>query len=899
MAGYLGTLFMANVGMRLLLPPRGEYNKAATNFGQMVQKVQKTATRFYRGSSTESTRSLSKALGGAARISQKFGKQTSENTVRGLSRTLSKISTMTNSRIKSMSTLSSKQTQHAMTSPTGRQTSLWMGAQKFGTVFKDNLAQMAINAENAQLRMQRLGWSTVRLADNLAGPVANGFAIFRNALGISVTMITTMGYAISGLASGFAQFEKELINANSIWQESNEVLFEISDRVIKFGEDYGVAYDNASRVLYQFASAGLEAAEAQAVLNDVLILTMAVQGDANTIGKLTVQTIKGFGLEMSDAGVLTDKFAHAINASLIEYQDLASAIKFALPFFAATNQNVDQLLGSIQILTDRALEAGIAGRGLRQALAEFAEGAEDATRKFSKMGVKVVDAQGNFLKMTEIARNFSNAVGTEIANDTELLTALIEDLNIRGATAFIHLVQNVDEFEQAVSELAGSQGAANEMAMIQQNSLVMQIQLLKNAAKEVFFLSEEQYVANGYMNEFDMNLKNLIMNFKELFITELPDGTKELTEFSYQLRDLVNTVLIEFAELTEGLIKTLVKMNEQGKSLKSVIEMLFLPLKMVNTALVISDKILGPIGGSGLVMKYYMLSLVFTRMGAAMLMAANSMQYLVNVIASGSDTIKQVLGWVLMLTALIPGGQGISLGARGMGSMALRTGAQKGAKGVAQGGRMKEYLGGVNIRGRNIGGQAVREPYVEGVRGLGLGSQKGQLSQVGKWSPPAARTPSGELFKTRESIMATERLKLETAGGTGIRGNQYMNAQERLERATAIRLRQQAKTGVYTTGTFRTAGRRAREEWEAKFIRQLMMGQFMRAGLLGAVGAQSAFGANITGYNQNYAYDPMLAQMSTSSTLGTGVGGQDLYIDNATISTSNFQDLFYNSTQRG
>ena len=93
-------------------------------------------------------------------------------------------------------------------------------------------------------------------------------------------------------------------------------------------------------------------------------------------------------------------------------------------------------------MSDRALEAVIAGRGLRQALAEFAEGAEDSTRKFAEMGVTVTDAQGNFLQMTEIARNFSDVIGTNIANDTELLTSLIDDLNIRGATAFIHLVQN-------------------------------------------------------------------------------------------------------------------------------------------------------------------------------------------------------------------------------------------------------------------------------------------------------------------------------------------------------------------------------------------------------------------------------------------------------------------------
>ena len=71
--------------------------------------------------------------------------------------------------------------------------------------------------------------------------------------------------------------------------------------------------------------------------------------------------------------------------------------------------------------------------------------------------------------MTEIARNFANVIGGSVANDTELLTSLIDDLNIRGATAFIHLVQNVDEFEQAVAELSNSQGASAKMAEMQQD----------------------------------------------------------------------------------------------------------------------------------------------------------------------------------------------------------------------------------------------------------------------------------------------------------------------------------------------------------------------------------------------------------------------------------------------
>jgi hypothetical protein len=51
---------------------------------------------------------------------------------------------------------------------------------------------------------------------------------------------------------------------------------------------------------------------------------------------------------------------------------------------------------------------------------------------------------------------------------------------------------------------------------------------------------------------------------------------------------------------------------------------------------------------------------------------------------------------------------------------------------------------------------------------------------------------------------------------------------------------------------------------------------------------------NSWGIGQNRASDPMMAQMSASSNMSSG---QDLYIANANIGSTNLQDLFYNSDQ--
>ena len=875
MAGYLGTLFMANVGMRLVLPSKSEYNRASQNFGSMVANITQKQKAYFNAASRGNVTSLRKTMQANQKLAEDYSKKQSEGVIRRLQKNLNQIRRLTKGSIsgiaggasyagKSVTRLSGLVSRMPSAPGAGASDA---AKKTFAAKYAQDLKAVEVELRKLEIAQAAANRQFIKGGEAIQSVANYMIGTFRSALATSVTLLTTVSYTIKGLAADFTTFERELINANSIWQETNETLYEISDRVIKFGEEYGIAYDNASRVLYQFASAGLEAAEAQAVLNDVLILSMAVQGDANTIGKLTVQTIKGFGMEMSDAGVLTDKFAHAINASLIEYQDLASAIKFALPFFAATNQNVDQLLGSIQILTDRALEAGIAGRGLRQALAEFAEGAEDATRKFSEMGVKVVDAQGNFLQMTEIARNFADAIGTDIANDTELLTALIDDLNIRGATAFIHLVQNVDEFEQAVSELAGSQGAAAKMADIQQNSLAMLTQKMRNAMKEVFFLSDAQYVANGYMNQFDKELKDLILDFTELFIVELPDGTKNLTQFSYDLRDTVLVTLQGFGELMEGLVKKLVSMTQQGFRLTDMARTLFYPLQVIETTLSGIDWILGPFGemGTGLIFKFGALSMMFGTTAAAAIILGDAIAALLNKVEAIGDSV----GFIIMLASLVYTGGGSALAMRGAGAASMRGAGTLGTKGVFKG---KKYAGSVDD----------------------LLAKKG-------WR--------GGLDKTDEAFgTVVDPNIIAGKAGTGYRS--LGSFQRESARHNLLRKGQQ---NILDYGAPSPIARYYAQS--ARHYKPTQLGYDMRAGLLqhaddyaraegmrrmkwGAVGTYAGYKSWRYDGSQSFASSAMRAQMDSSS-YQSGGGAQDLYINNAYVESNNFKDLFYSSNELG
>jgi TP901 family phage tail tape measure protein len=445
-------------------------------------------------------------------------------------------------------------------------------------------AQMAARILNQELQKNRINFKMMKQAaqevnmqlNQMASQITMGLT---QALMTSTMLMVGLGFQVSKLASEFQEFEQELRNANSIWQTTNDVLYEASDTILKFGTNYGITLQDATEGLYQMASAGLSANESQEMLQATLRLSMAVQGDHEALAKLTIQVLKGFGKEMSEAAAETDKMAYAINKSLIQWEDLASGVKFAMPFFVSMNQETEQLYGALEVLADRALEAGISGRGLRQALAQFAKHAEDNTAAFNKMGIATQDANGEFLQLTEIASNFAEAFGDSYT-DAEMMTQLLEDFNVRGATAFVHLVQNAEEFNFRVNDLVNSTGAAKEMADKQNESIKNQVQIMKNAFKATLFASDATYEHLGAMNELDYLLKVLVTDFRDFMFIQTETGLI-LSKNGETIKNLIIGALKEFILLFRVLYKAFQRMNPTTEEFVGIMHALTLPLKIV------------------------------------------------------------------------------------------------------------------------------------------------------------------------------------------------------------------------------------------------------------------------------------------------------------------------------
>ena len=640
MAGFLGTLFMGNVGLRLLLPPKSAYTKMASDFGAGARKIGKLGLNESKKASKGQETELKRRLLTAQLLSRKANQTGSNDDIQSLQKELQEMDKILGGKLKKIGTaVGSDIYQGARTQ-----------GQKSLSGYQDVLG--TLEAEGGLPSPEDY---VERFENKITGLVEGGMAMFNQAVTVSVMGLTTLGFQIQQVATSLISYEKELVNANSIFQVSNDELYQISNEVVDLGLNYGLTYDNMSAALYQFASAGLTAAESQEILQDVMKLSMAVQGDSETLGKLMIQVIKGYNMEFSESTKLADQFAITINKSLIEWQDLAAAVKFAMPFFVSTNQEVEQLFGGLAILTDRALEAGIAGRGLRQGLAELAERLGDNTRKFQEMGIVITDAEGNMLQLTEIAMAFSEHFGAA-SNDTELLTTLIQDLNVRGATAFVHLIQNAEEYAAITQEIADASGDAAEMADKQMESISNQIIITKNAIQAAFLYGEVQEDGTMGANAFHQAILDLVQMIRSKFVTTLEDGTTVLTEFGFQLRDIATRFVEKLNDLLSKLLDWIVSLSSEGVNLTRVLDYLFFPLELIANIMTLL-----PESVRGTAFEFFMLSKMVGGTAAAYIMVGQAIMDYTYKIADGNTETMKMIGALEMVIGAVMAIGGVAL----------------------------------------------------------------------------------------------------------------------------------------------------------------------------------------------------------------------------------------------
>lgn len=303
----------------------------------------------------------------------------------------------------------------------------------------------------------------------------------------------------------------------------------------------------------EFAKLGFSQKEILNATEATLALAAAVDTDLENAAMVAGSTLRGFGLDASEMGRVTDVMASSFTKSALDIENFRESMKYVAPIAKSTGTSIEFTTAMLGKLADAGIKGSQAGTSLRRILTEMANTglpAAQALDKVAKSGITVKDA------MDEVGRN--------------------------AQTALLVLSQSKDGIGLLADELERAGGAAQKMATEQLASLEGKLTLL-SSAWDGFIQSLVK--GDGALSKFFVKaiegLTTLLNNLSELerfsdqsgvyFFESWQKGIdKFIPKETLDAVDYFNKELKKTGQIAESQEKYIARLKEQLKNMPNI-----------------------------------------------------------------------------------------------------------------------------------------------------------------------------------------------------------------------------------------------------------------------------------------------------------------------------------------
>ena len=323
---------------------------------------------------------------------------------------------------------------------------------------------------------------------------------------VSMTSI----YRVFGEFRKGIQYIKEidaaLVELRKVTDETEETYDEFLNTASKTASKLGSTISAVTEATATFAKLGYTMemssvmAEAAIVYKNVGDNITSTEDAANSI----ISTLKGFGLEASEAMRIVDRFNEVGNKFAITSQGIGEALRLSASALNEGGNTLDESIGIITAANEVVNDPSSVGtalktltlrlRGSKTELEEMGEDVSDMATTTSQLQAKLLALTGGkvdimldantFKSSTQILREMSAA--WEDMTDIQRASALELMGGKRQANILSALITNFDTAEKAIEASANSAGSALKENEVYLDSIQGKIDLLTNATQTMW-----------------------------------------------------------------------------------------------------------------------------------------------------------------------------------------------------------------------------------------------------------------------------------------------------------------------------------------------------------------------------------------------------------------------------
>ena len=435
---------------------------------------------------------------------------------------------------------------------------------------KKNLKDIGNETEKLGNKTNKANKGFLKLGKTF-GAIARGFVIVKS--------FQLLAKAILEVAKVGAEFELQMAKVKAITGASNKEFKQLEGaaRDLALGTQFTATQVGELQLAY--SKLGFTTDEILDATEATLNLATATGEDLAGAADVLGATIRGFGLDASEAGRVADVMGSAFSSSALNLETFKQSMKTIAPIARAANVDLETSSALLSVLADAGLRGTKAATGLKNIMSDLTDPTSDLARE---LGYTVKNSEGLKIAFRDLAdRNIDLSKATEISDE-------------RSKAALITIGRSIDKVNDLTEAYKGSRGAIEEQAKIIEDTLVGDYKKLQSAIDEAFLdntnginiiLRKSTQLATEFFNLFSERAEILERYNELLDLTGIDIDTAPITKLEYELylaqkrleeifkiqrRDLKENLGITDSKELDRLAKENIEYKAQEKLLKRI-----------------------------------------------------------------------------------------------------------------------------------------------------------------------------------------------------------------------------------------------------------------------------------------------------------------------------------------
>ena len=325
-------------------------------------------------------------------------------------------------------------------------------------------------------------WHVVlRMTDFVTAPFRKLYNLISSPITMALSIVG-VGFSASDVISTYNDFETGMSGVRALTGATNEEFLLLKETAKELGAETSFSASKAAEGMQNLASAGFSTNEIVAAMPGMLDLAASSGEDLAVASDIAATTLRGFGLEASEAAHVADVLAEAAARTNANVSDTGEAMKYIAPIANTMGLSLEEVAAAIGLLSDAGIKGSQAGTTLRGALSRLAKPTEDMQEVMKNLGLSFYDSNGQMKSISAIV----GMLKTNMANLTEeqRQNALVTLFGQEALSGMMVLMEAGPEKLDALTQsLENCEGAASEMAKVRLDNLAGDMEELSGAVE--------------------------------------------------------------------------------------------------------------------------------------------------------------------------------------------------------------------------------------------------------------------------------------------------------------------------------------------------------------------------------------------------------------------------------